>query len=73
MARYQKAVNVWTLNPEQRKALQPGQWVYAGDKADKGIWCGQRSSGSDVVAWWRTGKRRDFRGYVSMMMEYAKG
>lgn len=71
--RYQKAVNVWSLTALERAQLKPGQWVYAGNPQDKGIWCGVRSSGSDVVAWYQNAKRRNFRQYVQTLLTYARG
>lgn len=72
MSKYTKPVNVWNLNSEERKALQPGQWVYAGTPDSKGIWCGQKSNGVDVVAWYENAKRqKDFNEYVNKLMAYA--
>lgn len=72
--KFQKAVNIWSLSSEERAKLKPGQWVYAGKSEDKGVWCGQRSSGSDVVAWYANAKnRKSYKEYVKSLMQYAKG
>lgn len=72
--KFQKAVNIWSLSSEERAKLKPGQWVFAGQPVDKGVWCGQRSSGSDVVAWYGNAKnRKSYNDYVKSLMQYAKG
>lgn len=72
--KYRKAVNIWNLSEAERAQLQPGQWVYAGNPEDKGIWCGQRPSGSGVVAWHANSKNRgSYWGYVQTLRSYAKG
>lgn len=71
--RYVKAVNIWALDLDQRVALQPGQWVYAGQPCDKGIWLGAKPSGSQVVAWYMNAKsHKSFRGYVRSLRDYAR-
>ena len=71
---FKAAVNIWSLSSVERSKLQRGQWVYAGNPDDKGVWCGQRSSGSDVVAWYANAKnRKSYKQYVSSLMDYAKG
>lgn len=76
MAKYTKPVNIWTVwtLPEPSKRMQVGQWVYAGDKNTKGIWCGTRSTGTHVVAWERNIKgRKDPESYIRSLINYAKG
>lgn len=41
MTRYQPALDIWTLDDTQRAALQPGQWVYAGERSNMGRFYGQ--------------------------------
>ena len=54
------------------KDIQPGQWVYAGDKADKGIFLGVKPSGVIVCAWYRNAKNsKDFKGYIKSLRQYA--
>jgi hypothetical protein len=74
--KYQKAVNIWSLTPEQRKALKVGQWVVAGDA--RGQYMGQKNSSSktnlgiDVVVWHHQG----MTGYISKrsaLRDYAMG
>ena len=50
--KYQKPINIWNVVPASRvKDIQVGQWVYAGDKEDKGIFLGVKPSGVVVCAW----------------------
>jgi len=73
--KYQQPINIWNVVPAARiKDIQPGQWVYAGDKADKGIFLGVRSTGVIVCAWYRNAKNsHDFKGYVKSLRQYAQG
>jgi hypothetical protein len=74
--KYQKAVNIWFLTSEQRKALKVGQWVVAGDA--RGQYMGQKNPSSktnlgiDVVVWHHQG----MAGYTSKrsaLRDYATG
>lgn len=67
--KYTKPVDVWTLTPEQRKALQVGQWITAG--AARGQWLGQKASGSDVAAWHHQGIQ-GWKARVTTLRAYAK-
>jgi hypothetical protein len=71
--KYQKPINIWNVVPASRiKDIQAGQWVYAGDKADKGIFLGVKTSGVIVCAWYRNAKNsQDFKGYVKALRQYA--
>lgn len=72
--KFKPAVDIWKLSNEERAKLQRGQWVYAGNPEDKGVWCGQRPNGSGVVAWYHNAKnRKDFWNYVQTLYSYAKG
>jgi hypothetical protein len=73
--KYQPAINIWNVVPASRiKDIQPGQWVYAGDKADKGIFLGVKPSGTIVCAWYRNAKgHASFKGYVKALRQYALG
>jgi len=79
MAKYQKIIDVWTLTKEQKQGLQAGQWITAGKNgthANKGIWCGVSSGGSDVALW--LGNIASLKGAkrlerIRFMMQYAKG
>jgi hypothetical protein len=35
--KYIQAFDIWNIPNELIKYIQPGQWVYAGDKDNKGI------------------------------------
>lgn len=75
--RFQKAVNVWDMTSEQIQALQPGQWVYAGNPQDKGRFLGVKRSGSVVVAWLGNERSQGDRAkrveYIRTLRQYAKG
>lgn len=71
--KYQKPINIWNVVPTSRiKDIQAGQWVYAGDKENKGIFLGVKPSGTIVCAWYHNAKNsKDFRGYVKTLRQYA--
>lgn len=73
--KYTKAIDIWALSNKQRRALQPGQWVYAGVKEDKGVWLGIRANGAvGVVAWYGNAKgRKSYKGYIRSLRDYALG
>ena len=69
MAKYTKRVDVWGLNAEQRKALQPGQHVSAGGA--NGRWAGQTRHGIDVAAWEHSAAKGKARQYFKALRAYA--
>ena len=72
--KYQTAFNVWDMPAAFYKHIQVGQWVYAGDKNNKGIFLGIKKSGSVVVAWYGNAKNRsNYREYLKALHTYAKG
>lgn len=57
-----KAIDINTVNP---LTLQPGQWVFAGDRSVKGQFLGVKASGVIVVAWTTNmDKRKKLRKYA---------
>ena len=72
MARYQRRVDVWTLTPEQRAALQPGQHITAGPD-NPGVYLGQTRNGVDVAAWEGNARRHPEgrAAYIRTLREYA--
>jgi hypothetical protein len=48
---YQKAFDIWAMPTSFYKFIQPGQWVYAGDKGNIGRFYGVKNTGVVVVAW----------------------
>lgn len=68
--RYTKALNLWVMTDLQRKRLPIGQWVYAGDPANKGRFYGQGKT--TVVAWWNYGQRHDWAGYCASLRDYGR-
>jgi hypothetical protein len=75
MARFQPAFNIWDIPESERSAIQPGQWVYAGDPANLGRFYGATSA-QTVVAWLgnaRSHKRapRGVPGYFQTIRRYA--
>ncbi len=71
--KYQKSINIWNVVPISRiKDIQPGQWVYAGNRENKGVFLGVRDNGVVVCAWYHNAKNsNDFRGYVKTLRQYA--
>ena len=72
MSRFLPAMNIWEMSSDDIATLQPGQWVYAGIKEDKGIYLGMKESGSIVVAWYLNAiGRASFKAYVRALRNYA--
>lgn len=72
MARYQKRLDIWSLSPEQRSSLQPGQWVEAGPGGPRGVFCGVKQSGTVVVLWLGNAKHHPkYLDYLRTMLDYA--
>lgn len=71
--KYQPSINIWNVVPASRiKDIQPGQWVYAGDKSNKGVFLGVKPSGVVVCAWYENAKGAEsFRGYIRTLRQYA--
>ena len=69
--KYQPAINIWDLNDTERKRLPIGQWVYAGDPANKGRFYGDGRSGT-VVAWHDLGKRKGWKRYCRALYDYGQ-
>ena len=70
--KYQKSMNIWNMSDSERAKLQPGQWVYAGDKSNNGIFLGIRESGSVVCAWYQNAKcAREYKAYIRILRDYA--
>ena len=71
---FMPSFNIWEVPAPLLAKAQPGQWVYAGDKENKGIFLGVKRSGTVVVAWYGNAKGREsFKGYVKTLRAYAKG
>jgi hypothetical protein len=73
MARYQKALDIWPLSPEERAGLAIGQWVFAGEPENKGRFYGEGRA-STVVAWLGNakGKRGNYRAYMAAIRDYGR-
>ena len=69
--KYQKSINIWNMSDSERAKLQPGQWIYAGEKTSKGIFLGIRESGSVVCAWYQNAKSREYKSYIRTLRDYA--
>ena len=66
--------DIWSTPVELLARAQPGQWVYAGNPADKGRFLGVKRSGTVVVAWHGNAKNQDSYGdYIKSLRQYAKG
>lgn len=72
---YAPAFDIWQTPPYLRAHILPGQWIFAGNPAQKGVYLGQGRAGSDVVAWLSNAKRSPLgvRGYIRTLRQYAKG
>jgi hypothetical protein len=71
--KFTHAFDIWSVPVDLLKHAQPGQWVYAGNKADKGRFLGVKRSGSVVVAWQgNTRSQSDKAGYIKTLRSYAK-
>lgn len=69
MTRYQPALDIWALDDTQRAALQPGQWVYAGERSNMGRFYGQ---GASTVVAWRGNWKGRFREYTKALRDYGR-
>lgn len=67
--KYTRAFNIWNLSDDMRKRIPIGQWVYAGDPANKGRFYGQGRS--TVVAWLGNG-RSDWKAYCAAIKDYGR-
>jgi len=72
MGKYQKTVNIWKLNPEQRRKLQIGQWVKAGDGGTIGRFYGEGAT--TVVAWLGNARGREggYNSYMAALRDYGR-
>jgi hypothetical protein len=62
------------MSRDQMRQLQPGQWVYAGDKDSKGQFLGVKKNDVVVVAWYGNAKgHRSYYDYVRSLRQFAKG
>lgn len=75
--KYTKPRDVWALTDTQLKQLQIGQWVYAGDPSNKGVWLGMKPSGTKVVMWLGNARNRKetggYRKYQQGLLQFARG
>lgn len=71
--KYIQAFNIWNIPHELIKYIQPGQWVYAGNKDNKGIYQGIKKTGIIVVAWkGNIDNQHNKREYINTLRDYAK-
>lgn len=72
---YTKPVDIWSASRGQMMTMQPGQWVYAGNKTDNGMFMGIRPGGTVVVAWRNNiaSHGRNRLAYIRSLRQYAKG
>lgn len=71
MAKFVSAFDIWQVPDYLRPHIQPGQWVYAGDKSSMGRFWGATNR-TAVVAWQGNAKRR-YHAYQKATRDYAKG
>jgi hypothetical protein len=71
--KFTHSFDIWSVPVDLLKHAQPGQWVYAGTKDNKGRFLGVKSTGTVVVAWQgNTQARSDKAGYIKTLRSYAK-
>ena len=71
--RFTSSFDIWSVPVSLLKHAQPGQWVYAGTKDNKGRFLGVKASGIVVVAWQgNTQARADKAEYIHNLRSYAK-
>ena len=73
---YQPSFNIWDIPTPLYKHLQPGQWIYAGDRDNKGVFLGVKPSGVVVCAWHKNAQAQgkgQFNQYIKTLRNYAKG
>ena len=71
MAKFVPAFDIWQVPDYLRPHIQPGQWVYAGDRAHLGRFYGA-SMRTCVVAWQGNAKGRG-KAYQEAYRAYGKG
>jgi hypothetical protein len=71
--KYIEAFNICNIPVELIRYIQPGQWIYAGDKDNKGIFQGVKKSGIIVVAWkGNIDNKPNKREYIKALRDYSK-
>lgn len=71
--KFTSAFNIWEVPANLLKHVQAGQWVYAGDRSNKGRFLGVKASGTVVVAWHgNTQRQADKASYIKTLRAYAK-
>lgn len=75
--KYTAPFDIWQVPYDLLKHVQPGQYVYAGDRSNPGRFMGVKSrSGVVVVAWHgnvRNQKRGERAEYLKTLRNYARG
>lgn len=71
---YQPAFDIHAVPRQLLRYVQPGQWVYASDRAVTGRFFGVRRSGVVVVAWHGNARQADggARSYWATVRNYAR-
>ena len=72
MGKYRRTVDIWRLDCEQRRALQIGQWVRAGDGGTIGRFYGEGAT--TVVAWLGNdrGRGSGYNSYMAALRDYGR-
>lgn len=70
MAKFVPAFDIWQVPDYLRPHIQPGQWVYAGDRSHLGRFYGA-SMRTCVVAWQGNAKGRG-KAYQRVYSDYGK-
>lgn len=71
--RYVQAFDIWSVPKELLVHVQPGQWVFAGERDNRGRFWGVKPSGVVVVAWLENARRSgDYEDYMRCLRDYAR-
>lgn len=70
MAKFVPAFDIWQVPDYLRPHIQPGQWVYAGDRSHLGRFYGA-SMRTCVVAWQGNAKGRG-KAYQRALSDYGR-
>lgn len=70
--KYCAAFDIWAMPTPFYKHIQRGQWVFAGQRENKGVFMGVKKSGTVVVAWYGNAKSSgNYKDYLKHLHSYA--
>jgi len=72
--RYTQPRNIWNMSHDDMRQMQPGQWVYAGDRSSRGRFLGVKTNDVVVVAWHENARRHQvYIEYIRNLRNFALG